>query len=65
MKDVLRIALRGQVEDEVGLRSLDRSLDRHIVAKVAVHQSDPISAIDAIQVLFDVVERAAPPREAN
>ena len=50
-----RIALRSQVENEIGFRRLDCSLDRDVVAQVAVHQLDPVPAVNAIQVVLDVV----------
>ena len=43
----LRIALRGEMEDVVGLRRLHAILHRHRVAQVRVVELDPTPCVDA------------------
>ena len=48
------------MEDIVGLRLAHRMEERELIAQVGVLEEDPLLAIDAVEVVLDIVHRAAP-----
>ena len=61
----LRVTLCREVEDVVRPRRLHRALNRHVIPQVPIHEPKPVPTVHAVDMLLDVVERAAPTRQAD